>query len=143
MIPKLNDPEHLIIIILALLMAIALVGAGLGLGKLIGPLVNKLLGRENINLTVNTGENGMAETKGVGPMKGGICDPEKCAPLVAIRGQQQRNIGDIEKLGGDIRDWTVLFFKKLTFIQAQNNVILRCLVKNNQLNESDIPKEAP
>jgi hypothetical protein len=143
MISKLCEPEHLIIIILVLFAALVLMGTGRGLGKLLGPLVNKLLGRENINLTVNTGENGMAETRGAGLMKGGICDPEKCAPLVAIKGQQQRNIGDIEKLGNDIHDWTILFFKKLNFIQQQNAVILRAMVKNNQLKESDIPKEIP
>ena len=139
MIPRLNEPEHLTIIILALFAALLLVGAGRGLGKLLGPLVNKLAGREHLSLTVKTGDS-MAKTAAGGLV---ICDPEKCASLVAVRGQQLRNTGDIQGIKNEIHEWTTLFFKKLSFIQQQNAVILRALVKNNHLSEADIPKENP
>lgn len=72
-----------------------------------------------------------------------ICDPEKCVALMKVRQQQERNVKDINGVVSEVHSLTDLFFKKLNFIQTQNNVLLRAAVKNNQLSESDIPKEAP
>lgn len=140
MFERLCEPEHLGIIILALSIALVLMGAGRGLGKLIGPILNKFLGREQISLTVKTGGE-MPENSVRMPVKGAVCDPEKCAPLQRIKSQQERNVGDIERLNTGVHDLTELFFRKLTFIQTQNAVMLRAMVKNNQLLEADIPKE--
>jgi hypothetical protein len=134
MLNKLCEPEHLAIIILVLLTALLVVGAGKGGGKLLLQLLKKVFGKEEIN--INLGGDDMAGVKGQV-----LCDPDKCTPMAKVKQQQQQNIKDIAGLSGQLHGLTDLFFKKLNFIKSQNEVILRAMMKNNQLSESDIPKE--
>ncbi len=134
---QLWETHHLIIIILVLCLALIAVGSGRGLSPLIKAILKRLSG-EKVEVNIIEGNEAMAEKQ---QRETVLCDPTKCTPMQIVILQQQRNVADIRTLGIEVHGLTDLFFKKLNFIKEQNAVILRAMVKNNQLSESDIPKE--
>ena len=128
---------HEFILYIVIILLIVAFGGGPAL-KAIFNAILKIFGRGSSETNIIMSGVEMAEAL---PKKVTICDPEKCTPINLIKQQQKRNIEDISGLGEQLHNLTDLFFKKLNFIKQQNDVILRAMVKNNQLNESDIPKE--
>lgn len=133
---------HFWAIILTAAVLILFFGAGVALRPLIRKLLDALIKRlsgEHVEVNISGTWGAVPKDSKSGFQN--VCDPNKCAPLMTVKTQQQRNIADIQGFGEKVDHLTDLFFKKLNFIQSQNNVILRAMMKNNQLLESDIPKE--
>ena len=136
---------HFWAIILTIMVMLLLIGAGVALRPVLRKLLDAIIKRvsgEHVVVENIIGETGGAVAKDAKSGFQNVCDPSKCAPLMTIKTQQQRNITDIHGFGEKMDHLTDLFFKKLNFIQSQNAVILRAMMKNGQLNESDIPKES-
>ena len=136
---------HFWAICLTIVVMLLLIGAGVALRPLLRKLLDALIKRisgEHVVVENIIGETGGDVPKDAKSGFQNICDPNKCAPLMTVKAQQQRNITDIHGFGEKMDHLTDLFFKKLNFIQSQNAVILRAMMKNGQLNESDIPKES-
>lgn len=68
-------------------------------------------------------------------------DPSNCPAHGEEKGRSLRNERDIASLSKEFETFKGLIFKKLTFIKQQNDVMLRAMVKRNQIEEKDIPKE--
>lgn len=96
MFNKLCEPEHLIIIILALVLALLVVGSGRGLGKFIGQVLKKIFGGTEVNL--NLGGDMSGKLKKECEICGIFPDPNKCPFHQAEHERSIRNETEISKL---------------------------------------------
>jgi hypothetical protein len=127
------EAQHLWLVIATLFIALVAMAGGKTLSGLVTPVLKRVLNK-GPEVNVNFGGNSaMPEKK--------MCDPEDCPAHQAENQRSLQNQKEIRDFKGEFEIFKEIFFKQLAFIKTQNNVMLRAMVKNNQLEERDIPKE--
>jgi hypothetical protein len=111
------EPEHLAIIILALLVALLVVAGGKGLVEFFGPFLKKIFSR-GTDVTVNLGGDVGKKPPKECEQCGLLVDPTRC-PLHANEHERSlRNEQGVRDLGVDLKETRRVLFGKLETIES-------------------------